>query len=355
MTATMPLIFSEEKGEIMELANNKKSYFKNLDRIEVDYSRTKTHMDYENFKCFINEEIEKHPNDSMLIILNTIKSSIKIYEILKESLKDQEDIAPLYYISANVIPKHRLSRIDKIRETTGRKIVVSTQVVEAGVDIDMDRVYRDFAPIDSINQAAGRCNRNGDNKKGKVIILSLKDDHLPFAKYVYDPVLLEASIKSISNMEVVPEHDLYSISNNYYKNLIEMASKDEGSKIKEHITQLEYGKAFDLSKNPEAFKLIKENLNLIDVFIEADEDAKSLWCEYTLIKNMKNRFERRKAFNRIKNRFYNYIISIPIASIKKYMELGDEWITYIPYDMTETLYDKETGFKRTETLSDYFL
>jgi CRISPR-associated endonuclease/helicase Cas3 len=355
MTATMPLIFSEEKGEIIELAKNKKSYFENLDRIEVDYSRINNHMNFEDFERFINQEIKEHPNESILIVANTIKSSIEIYKILKKILKDHEYKIPLYYISANIIPKQRLSRVEEIKKNPGSKIVVSTQVVEAGVDIDMDRVYRDFGPIDSINQVAGRCNRNGKNKKGRVIVLSFKDNHLPFAKYVYDPVLLEASNNSVSNLGIVSENDLYDISNNYYKNLLKIASNDEGNKIKEHIIQLEYKKAFDLSENPKAFRLIKENLNLIDVFVEIDENAKNLWCEYSSIKIMKNRCARKKAFNRIKNKFYSYIISVPIASIKKYMELDDEWITYIPYDMTSTLYDEETGFKRAETLSDYFL
>ena len=51
---------------------------------------------------------------------------------------------------------------------------MSTQLIEAGVDIDADIVYRDFAPMDSINQVAGRCNRNSSKEKGHGIDFYLK-------------------------------------------------------------------------------------------------------------------------------------------------------------------------------------
>ena len=63
----------------------------------------------------------------------------------------------LIFLSTAVIPKHRRDRILSINKNTKkRKIVVSTQLIEAGVDIDMDIVVRDIGPWDSIIQAAGR-------------------------------------------------------------------------------------------------------------------------------------------------------------------------------------------------------
>ena len=65
----------------------------------------------------------------------------------------------MFFLTTSIVPKHRKERIDKIKDSKKRRIVVSTQMIEAGVDIDMDIVIRDLAPLDSINQSAGRCNR----------------------------------------------------------------------------------------------------------------------------------------------------------------------------------------------------
>ena len=76
-----------------------------------------------------------------------------------------------------------------------RKVIVSTQLIEAGVDIDADMVYRDFGPMDSINQVAGRCNGNRTKAdKGTVSIFILKDDRKEFYKYIYDPFLMSKTL-----------------------------------------------------------------------------------------------------------------------------------------------------------------
>jgi CRISPR-associated endonuclease/helicase Cas3 len=118
--------------------------------------------------------------------VNTIKSSIEIYRYLYEEFGEQNDVI---YLSTNIIPKERIERINSIKESKSRKIIVSTQMVEAGVDIDIDRVYRDFGPMDSINQTAGRCNREGEDEKGFVTLVLLKDENnkdRDYYKYIYD-------------------------------------------------------------------------------------------------------------------------------------------------------------------------
>lgn len=72
----------------------------------------------------------------------------------------------LYYISGNVAPIYRIYRINEIKRLLSSKsrpwvVVVSTQCIEAGVDIDMDEIVRDFAPWDSLMQICGRANRFG--------------------------------------------------------------------------------------------------------------------------------------------------------------------------------------------------
>lgn len=120
--------------------------------------------------------------------MNTINTSIEVYNKLKHFIHENYfKEVNLYYLSTNIIPKHRLERIEGengIKKAQKRKIIVSTQIVEAGINIDVDRVYRDYAPFDSINQVAGRCNRNFFNKKGIVTLVRLKNNK-PYYQYIW--------------------------------------------------------------------------------------------------------------------------------------------------------------------------
>jgi CRISPR-associated endonuclease/helicase Cas3 len=96
-------------------------------------------------------------HDQALCIVNTRAHARELYERIKG-----EDGS--YHLSALMCPKHRSARLDTIRgalQAKQRCIVVSTSLVEAGVDVDFPVVYRAEAGLDSIAQAAGRCNREG--------------------------------------------------------------------------------------------------------------------------------------------------------------------------------------------------
>ncbi|MFR2215180.1 MAG: helicase-related protein [Ruminococcus sp.] len=107
--------------------------------------------------------------------MNTKKTAQELYKKLKKEEKN------IYHLSTNMYPKHRKRVLKMIREQLDKNetcIVISTSLVEAGVDLDFDIVYRQIAGVDSIIQAAGRCNRNGkkDVAKSKVYIFDLIDE-----------------------------------------------------------------------------------------------------------------------------------------------------------------------------------
>ncbi len=128
--------------------------------------------------------ISGYPDESILIILNTKTAVKKLYQLIKEQEK-----RPSYHLSTNMCPKHRLDIISNIkRNLKGDKaiICVSTQLIEAGVDLDFDRVIRSYAGIDSIVQANGRCNREGERDKGYVelVNLSKSEENLTMLKSI---------------------------------------------------------------------------------------------------------------------------------------------------------------------------
>lgn len=79
----------------------------------------------------------------------------------------------VYHLSTSMYPAHRrrvLTAIRKRLKDKKRCIVISTSLVEAGVDLDFASVYRELAGVDSIIQAAGRCNRNGERVKEESVV-----------------------------------------------------------------------------------------------------------------------------------------------------------------------------------------
>lgn len=120
-----------------------------------------------------NSVIGKRLRDcsQVLCIVNTKSRASQVYDYISGS-------EGAYHLSTFICPKHRTKKLKEIKERLkaggqGSNIpcrVVSTQLVEAGVDLDFPIVYREIAGIDSINQAAGRCNREGRPELGEVFI-----------------------------------------------------------------------------------------------------------------------------------------------------------------------------------------
>ncbi len=105
----------------------------------------------------------------VLVVLNTKGHAAEVYR----GLVSRFGADGIWHLSANMCPEHRSLAVEKIKRAIDNAEpcrVVSTQVIEAGVDIDFPMVYRAMAGLDSIVQAAGRCNRNGHLDMGQVIL-----------------------------------------------------------------------------------------------------------------------------------------------------------------------------------------
>lgn len=340
VTATQPLIF-EPETEITELVKDKTKYFNEFDRIELIPVLEITPFD--EFKEIVRKETEKNKEKDFLIVLNTINSSKELYEHLKSF---ETEKTSYYYLSTNIIPKERLSRIGNIKTNKGRKVIVSTQLIEAGVDIDVDIVYRDFSTLDSINQVAGRCNRNYRNDEmGLVKVFVLMDTNSKkYYQYIYGdkPILIDKTYQVLKSLSKINEPLFLEITNEYYMKVKDAMSNDESEKMVSYLFDLKFE---SLQKN---FRLIKQDYEKVDVFIELDDDAKRIWQIYQGIQEENNLFERRKLFLEIKKKFYDYVISVP-EKFKNQVgfdeKMGIGRISKIEIDQGNG-YDPETGFKR---------
>ncbi|MCA6072989.1 MAG: CRISPR-associated helicase Cas3' [Endomicrobium sp.] len=185
-TATQPLLdkVDKEKGclklsEESNIVRNRNCMFDSLKRVEIkpeikDVAYTSEEIASKAIE-FVND------NENCLVICNTTKSAKEIFEIVKNK-GDYE----VYHLSARMMPVHRKVVLRKIKRKLNRKekiVVVSTQVIEAGIDVDFNCGIRALAGLDSIIQAAGRINRNGtlktddgSNKKGKLYVCNFNEN-----------------------------------------------------------------------------------------------------------------------------------------------------------------------------------
>ena len=121
------------------------------------------------------QELEE--SGSVLIIVNKKAQARELYQRLHGKTEH------IYHLSTSMCPAHRMTVLEKIRGCLDLKnpvpvICISTQLIEAGVDVDFGAVIRYLAGLDSIAQAAGRCNRNGFRKKGNVLIVNPANEGL---------------------------------------------------------------------------------------------------------------------------------------------------------------------------------
>lgn len=118
-----------------------------------------------------------------LCIVGTKKKARVIYEdvidrVCEEEASEEGNLG-VFHLSANMTPLHRSEILAEVRQRLSageRCIVISTQLIEAGVDVDFPVVYREMAGIDSMVQAAGRCNREGRLSEGVVHVFELSDE-----------------------------------------------------------------------------------------------------------------------------------------------------------------------------------
>lgn len=176
-TATQPAIDSEkiENGlcgnahGIRKIIEPNRNLHERLRRVSV--KKLEETLELESLSQKLLQERQ------VLAIVNTRDEARELFEKLKSSTATEEKSA-IFHLSAAMCPEHRKSILDTIRETLRENKpcrVVSTQLIEAGVDVDFPCVYRALSGIDSIAQAAGRCNREGKiSHGGRVYIFETK-------------------------------------------------------------------------------------------------------------------------------------------------------------------------------------
>ena len=262
---TYPIHYGDEMGEKEELVNMTETERKVFERVEVKLINEGKIAD----TGLLADYILKDESESLLVILNTTAVVQKVYEKIKDRSQ-----RPCYYLSAKLCPEHRKDRIKNIKEhlKQGDPIVcVSTQLIEAGVDVDFEHVIRSYAGIDSIIQSAGRCNREGKKSQGlmELIRMNEREENLSKLQEIKNKKdITEFILDGMGNLSIQIEELNRPYYDRYYNTLQKLM--DYPLKNDETLLNLlsknknmagEYGKNVRL---PQAFKKAAESFELIN-------------------------------------------------------------------------------------------
>lgn len=192
-TATQPLLnrVDPSKGHLAlskdnELMPDVKQLYQDLRRVKVNNRCKTVGWRYTEVAKLAIEEM--HDLGSCLVIVNTKDAAKQIYQACQSQLANSKN-TQLFHLSTSMCPRHRKAKLAEMKDLLKVELVegesqskaslicISTQLIEAGVDVDFGAVIRSIAGLDSIAQAAGRCNRNGKREKiGRVSIVNLSEE-----------------------------------------------------------------------------------------------------------------------------------------------------------------------------------
>lgn len=327
----------------------------------------------------IADHIKDQLKDEMsaLVVLNTKKAVSNLYNGLLEDSEIQDLDCEVIYLTTNQCPKHRLEiieemkkRLKDLRTGKGQKklICVSTKLVEAGVDIDFDLVYRSLAGIDSIIQCGGRCNREGKkSSKGKLFIFEYGDENL---KYLPDlkkqKIAAKSALRALKKENLINSKiDIEKACDYYFRKLFsneEAESKyleypiSKGDTILNLLTTNPNGTDNYRNKNNErpyfklkqGFKTAATNFDLIK------ENTISVIVQYNNAKLIENLYEAIDCSN-------YYDIKIILKKLQPYtisIRQSEEYENYVSKELDGEIfilnreaYDEKVGLLKGELQS----
>ena len=348
MTATLPPIvkyFLEETIGKENIKIAEKPFYKK-DNEENIIIRHKIKYEEKDFEY--NEILEKAKNNKVLIICNTVRRSQDVYIKLKEKNKQNTEINLLHSrfifkdrkIKEKIIQNFASTKEKRVCRHSG--IWISTQIVEASLDIDFDVLYTDMCSADSLLQRMGRCYRNRIYEKDEpnIFIYNNKDGKEIGVETVYDKDIFKFSVEHIQeyNNKIFTEEDKQDYINKVYdiEKLKNIDNKDSYyNTIKKNIKDLEIFPIGGIDKGTaeEQFRNI-QNITVIPRIFYNELNKKNIFQKYE------------EAFGEDKidiiDEIMDYTLSAPLY-FEKYCikEIKNKGLEHI--FISNLKYDKELG------------
>lgn len=285
MTATQPHI-----GKGQELAPP--THFP-LNRHRYRFLKEKHRL--EELPALLEAHLPDFKEKSGMLIFNTRKSAWDAYQLLKPLFEE----APVFVLSRWMSLQHRrcvLAKIKQLQKEGQRHYLIATQVVEAGIDLDFDWIFRDLAPMDNIIQAAGRCNRSGMRTLGSVLIAELQNENgKSFGQMIYDPIALNETQRILENNPEFEDEQVTQIVDTYYHSLVK---KINPKPLWENITNGAWG---------EYLSLYPDNYCDITVYVDHDGEI-DIYLEQ--LRNLERTLPNRDQLKKLQSTLQQYSIGV---------------------------------------------
>jgi len=241
-TATQPALHNHANFEglegIREIVTGAEKLFATLRRVEYQFPCKREKWNWQEVADKIRNQHQ------VLTIVNTRADAIKLLDTL-----DLPDDKAVFHLSTRMCGAHRRATLEEVRQRlqSGDACrLISTQVIEAGVDVDFPLVLRAIGPLDRIVQAAGRCNREGKLPTGHMIVFEPEDGGVPPGPY---RIGTHTTIALLQSSDIDP-HDP-SIYEHYFEQFYRYVDLDE------HKVQA-IRKTFDYPEVSRAFRMIAD-------------------------------------------------------------------------------------------------
>lgn len=350
VTATQPAIF--ETTDVYELHPTLSDTLRGaFDRYDL-HVQTGQELSLVELADRVRHVVSDPERPSCLVILNTIQEALDLFALINASHGVSDH--PVFHLSTNLRPMDRKRILQKIAKCQGKPyLLIATQVVEAGVDLCFDVVFRALAPMDAVVQAAGRCNRHGTGCRGKVFLIRLEGDT---GNLIYGNKEIGTAREVLERADApgrpIPERRLQELVSEYFRLVASRTGSDTFHTIMEAIQQWEFaclrGEKTDEQKDRnKAVHLIDERDDMVAHFVEVDSDDAELWHGFREASALSDLGERRRKLRRIRSELGQRIVEIP----KRYayapgLNLEDVTIVHVPIGVSAEFYDVNIGWKR---------
>ncbi|MDU2359411.1 MAG: CRISPR-associated helicase Cas3', partial [Campylobacter concisus] len=329
MSATMPVIKSENFKEISNL-----DYFSKQDRYVIKW------LDIGGEDELLEKICEAASDKNTLVVVNTIKKAQELFTKLRDKFN-------CFCLNGYMYDDHKRATIEAVRCAVNKSkvdplaskiLLISTQSIEAGVDLDFDIGFREVSPISSIIQTAGRVNRHFGATRGELYVFP---EISKFTNLIYgDLYKVSGAILSDLKQKEVRESEILEISNLYFQKI---SNQLENLHIKSEIEKLEFENI-----NQKIEDIMNDNYKQT-IIIEPEENfIKDFEAKIFEIKNSPNeKFTIRDLFKNHIRKLSKFSINVALKDMNKLMPNlkqinGLKDIFYLPFG-SSYFYSTEYG------------
>ena len=301
MSATMPVIKSENFKEISNL-----DYFSKQDRYVIKW------LDIGGEDELLEKICEAASDKNTLVVVNTIKKAQELFAKLRDKFS-------CFCLNGYMYDDHKRATIEAVRCAVNKNkvdplaskiLLISTQSIEAGVDLDFDIGFREVSPISSIIQTAGRVNRHFGATRGELYVFP---EISKFTNLIYgDLYKVSGTILSDLKQKEVQESEILEISNLYFQKI---SNQLENLHIKSEIEKLEFENI-----NQKIEDIMNDNYKQT-IIIEPEENfIKDFEAKIFEIKNSPNeKFTIRDLFKNHIRKLPEFSINVTLKDMNKLM------------------------------------